>query len=296
MDVLFLILNYKTYNETILLTKELLSSTTILKYKILIVDNDSPNESFEIIKDAFKEEIRVEVVSSGENGGYAKGNNFGMRYAKKYSPKYVCIINNDVHFSFRTIESLCVWYEKLPNVAFIAPKQKLPNGEDVIFKMMDVPTLKKDINLYNPFSNKKHYYVENTTIEGVCRIGIIPGAFIFTSYSLFERLGFFDESTFLFCEERFIAKKAEIAGLCNYIILNETYLHNHSTTISSEASEKRQRKMIFDGRCLYHKKYSSHPVLAVLLLKIVFNYNEFVYSIARRINYLIKGKKSQIMV
>lgn len=290
MDVLFLILNYKTYNETINLVKELLSATTILKYKILVVDNYSPNESFQRIKETFVEEVRVEVVSSGENGGYAKGNNYGLRYAKKYEPKYVCIINNDVHFTLGTIEHLITWYEKLPHVAFISPKQKLPNGEDAIFKMMDVPSLMKDLALYNPFSKRRHYYVENTEIKGVNKIGIIPGAFIFTSYTLFERLGFFDELTFLFCEERFIAKKAEIAGLNNYIILGESYLHNHSTTISNEASEKRQRRLIREGRCLYYKKYSRHPFLSVAVIKMADLFYEIylkLFGVARKIKRMI---------
>lgn len=244
-----------------------------------------------MIKDAFPNESRVEIIESGENGGYAKGNNFGLRYAKKYDPKYVCIINNDVHFSFETVEHLINWYEKLPDVAFIAPKQKLPNGEDAVFKMMDVPTLKKDLILYNPFSKQKYYYVENTDIKGVNKIGIIPGAFIFAQYSLFERLGFFDESTFLFCEERFIAKKAELEGLNNYIILEETYLHNHSTTISSEASERRQRKLIREGRCLYYLKFSKRPFISVSVIRFVdFFYEVYLelYGLARKIKRMVK--------
>lgn len=281
MDVLFLILNYKTYNETINLAKELLSATTVLNYKILVVDNYSPNESFQRIKETFAGYERVDVISSGENGGYAKGNNYGLRYAKKYDPKYVCIINNDVHFTFETIEHLITWYEKLPCVAFIAPKQMLPNGKEAVFSTMVVPTLKTDFAWYNPFSHKKHLYTENSGIKGVHEIGIIPGAFIFTSYKTFEKLGFFDESTFLFCEERFIAKNAQLAGLKNYIILTETYLHDHSTTIKNEASEKRQRKLILEGRCLYYKKYSSHPVLAVAAISAAHYLNELYIGIIR---------------
>lgn len=286
MDVLFLILNYKTYNETILLTKELLSANTSLNYRVLIVDNCSPNDSYKKIKDSFVGVEKVEVVSSGENGGYAKGNNYGLRYAKKYLPKYVCIINNDVHFTMETITHLCEWYEKLPNVGFIAPRQILPNGEDAVFSSMEVPTLRTDVAWYNPFSHQKHYYVENTSIKGVNKIGIIPGAFIFTNYQKFEKLGFFNESTFLFCEERFIAKEAQLAGLKNYIILNETYLHDHSTTIKNEASEKRQRKMILEGRCIYYKKYSSHPTAAVLSLKLLYGINEtylWLFGIGRKV-------------
>ena len=290
MDVLFIILNYKTYKDTILISQELLSSQTTLDYMILIVDNKSPNESYEHLRNSFAGIERIEVISSGENGGYAKGNNFGLRYAKKYRPKYACIINNDVHFSMRTIENLCVWYEILTDAAFIAPKQMLPDGKEAVFSAMGVPTLRSDIACYNPFYHKKHLYTENTHIKHVHKIGIIPGAFIFTSYNRFEALGFFDESTFLFCEERFIAKKAQLAGLTNYIILDETYLHDHSTTIKDEVSEKRQRKMILEGRCLYHLKFSSHSFYAVAILKTLHYINELFVSIVHM------GKKIKHMV
>ena len=285
MKVLFLILNYKTYQETVKLTDELLANGIGDNY-ILIVDNASPNESYQQLQSRYERREGVEVILSPENGGYAKGNNYGLRYAAKYNPEYVCIINNDVHFTPETINHLCEWYEKLPNVAIIAPKQILPGGRDATFSSMDVPTLRSDLSWYNPFSSKRHSYTENTEIKGVNEVGIVPGAFLFTKYSIFKEMGFFDESTFLFCEERFTAKEAELAGLKNYIILSETYLHDHSVTIKNEASEKKQRKMILEGRLLYHKKYSKHPALACSILKVCYTFNELylsLYSIARKV-------------
>lgn len=279
MKVLFLILNYKTYEETINLTEKLCEEGLDDKF-VLIVDNASPNNSFELLEKQFGDRKNVEIIASPENGGFAKGNNFGLRYAKKYNPKYVCVINNDVMFSMATIDNLCKWYEKLPSPAFISPKQILPDGKEALFPNLDVPTIWTDLSQYT-FSNGYHRYTENTDIKGVHAIGIIPGAFTFTDYSQFEKLGFFDEDTFLFCEERFIAKKAQLAGLNNYIILDETYLHAHSVTIRNEASEKKQRKMILEGRCIYYRKYSKLPLLCIGLLKTAFNLKELYLSIAR---------------
>ncbi len=280
MKVVFIILNYKTYQDTINLTKKMYNDGLEDKC-VLVVDNASPNESYKALKEQLGELKNVEVIASKTNGGYAKGNNIGLRYAKKYNPKYMCIINNDVLFSMETIDHLCEWYEKIPSVAFIAPRQILPDGSEALFPNMDVPTFWTDLSQYNPFNKKIHYYEENCNIKGVNEIGIIPGAFIFANYNLFESLGFFDESTFLFCEERFIAKKAQLAGLKNYIILSETYLHNHSTTIKNEASIKKQRQMIHEGRCLYHKKYAKMPALSVGILNMAFALKELFIRIAK---------------
>jgi hypothetical protein len=248
------------------------------KYGLIIVDNASPNESWTELNSQLGAQPDVYLIQSNENGGFAKGNNLGLRFMAHCKPDYVCIINNDVHFSSVVIENLCKWYKILPHVAFVAPRQILPNGEEALFTSMEVPSLKTDLAWYCPFSRKKHQYTENTTIKGIHEIGIIPGAFIFTSYKTFETLGFFDESTFLFCEERFIAKNAQLAGLKNYIILTESYLHNHSTTIKNEASEKRQRKMILEGRLKYHKKYSPNPGFSVITLRTAYYINEVYMS------------------
>lgn len=266
MKVLFLILNYKTYQDTIRLTKELCSEGIQDKY-ILIVDNASPNNSYEEMKKELAARENVEVILSPENGGFAKGNNYGLKYAKKYNPEYVCIINNDIHFKIETIDRLCEWYEQLPNVCFISPLQLLPDGNPAIFGTLDVPTLRTDLRAYSPFLHKGNKYFENTDIKNVQHVGLIPGAFTFVKYSLFESLGFYDEETFLFCEERFIAFKSKRAGLKNYIILSETYIHEHSKTINSEASQKKQNQLILEGRCKYYLKYSKHPVFSVFTLK-----------------------------
>lgn len=288
MKVLFLILNYKTYKDTILLTEELKDGGLEDKF-VLIVDNFSPNEAYKELFNKYNSDKFVEVIQSPVNGGFAKGNNFGLRYAKKYHPVYVCIINNDVHFSIDMVDKLCEWYDKLPSPAFIAPIQKLPNGENAKFRNLSEPNILSDVKQLFPFSSNYYNYEENTPIKGVHEICMVPGAFTFVNYDLFENIGFFDEDTFLFCEERFAAYKAHRAGYKNYIILNDYYIHAHSTTINSEASQKKQRKLLLEGKCLYYKKYSDHKYLFVALLRIFFLisecYNQF-FCLLRKIKRL----------
>ncbi|WP_294633401.1 glycosyltransferase family 2 protein [uncultured Bacteroides sp.] len=283
IKVLFLILNYKSYLDTIRVTDELLEAKR-RDSKIIIVDNASPNESFQKISEAFSENDLVDVIQSRENGGYAKGNNYGLRYAKKYAPKYVCIINNDVHFSWDTVDALIEIYDKLDKPAVISPIQMLPDGKIASFPILKVPNFWYDIRLNSIlFRIKKHVYKQNTRFENVQRVGIIPGAFLFTKYEIMEQIGFFNESTFLFCEERFLGKVVKDAGLNNYIILNLAYLHEHSKTINSEASLKMQRAMMHEGRVKFIKKYGKYPTLQILLIDIVRIIHEFELMIVNRL-------------
>ena len=283
IKVLFLILNYKTYPDTIRVTNELLEAKRT-DLKIIIVDNASPNESFQKISDAFYGNDLVDVIQSLENGGYAKGNNYGLHYAKRYAPEYVCIINNDVHFSWDTVDALLKIYGKLDKPAIISPIQMLPSGKIASFPTLNIPDFWYDLRANSIlFRIKQHVYRQNTELKDVQKVGIIPGAFLFAKYEIIERIGFFDESTFLFCEERFLGKAVRNAGLNNYIILNLAYLHEHSKTINSEASLKRQRAMIHDGRIKFIKRYRKLPCLQILLINIVRIMHEFEIMIINRL-------------
>lgn len=271
MKTVFIILNYKTYNDTIKLTKELIAGGLDDRI-ILIVDNASPNNSFSILKEEFQEEAKVDIISSGYNGGYAKGNNYGLHYAKKYNPQYVCIINNDIHFDMRMIQRMEERYSLLENVAILSPVQYSLDGKPASFlDLRRIPSFWEDLKVISGLGKcPKHVYKPDYKYDDVQQVEIVPGAFLFISYPLFEQLGFFYDGTFLFCEERFTARNVKMHKLCSYILLNERYVHAHSVTISQEASMMFQQKMLLHGKVLYTRCYRNFSTIKILLMYMIF--------------------------
>ena len=282
--IAYIILNYKTFRDTEKVTNEILSFIGE-DDTIVIVDNCSPNESSTELHKIYDKHEQVFVIDAPENGGYAKGNNYGLRFIKKYEPRFVCVMNNDVHFTQNTIEQLCLMYDTLEKPAIISPIQVLPDGKSAKFIELKVPNLIYDLRMNTLFFKPRfHEYESNTKWPNVQKVGYLPGAMLFTDYSVFERIGFFDESTFLFCEERFMGKAVQEAGLNNYVILDLEYLHEHSKTIKNEASSKKQRQMINEGRLKYYERYFWFPSLAKLLLNLSFQFHELellILSIVR---------------
>lgn len=281
MKILFLILNYKTFNDTIKLANEILDENYD-DYKILIVDNASPNNSYEYLSNAFGSNDFVDVIYSPENGGYAKGNNYGLRHAKKYNAEYVCIINNDVHFSKDTIECLISIWGDLEKPAIISPVQMLRGNQVAIFRTLSIPSLTDDIMCYFPFVKRSPVikeYKEDKKGSNSMKVDYVPGAFLFTKFKIFEDLGFFDEDTFLFGEEKMLAKKIQLKGLNCYIITSLRYLHEHSKTINQEASSARQRTFLHHARLQYAKKYRNNPTLCTLILKIANLFNIIYFKL-----------------
>lgn len=132
-NVAIVLLNYNTYEYSI----ECLKSLFRQKYKnytILLVDNNSTNNSMKFICDFLdnskvdyvcideREEIKVNdynktiLIQANENNGYAAGNNIALKKAIKSNIfKYYWVINNDTIIKEDTLDKMvnCIKNDKL---------------------------------------------------------------------------------------------------------------------------------------------------------------------------------------
>jgi len=91
--VCIVILNWNG-GETTLNCLKSLRKTSYKNYKVIILDNGSSDKSPDKIAKKFKE---IDLVRLDENIGYTAGINYSWNYClKKYDPKYVVNMNNDI--------------------------------------------------------------------------------------------------------------------------------------------------------------------------------------------------------
>ncbi|HFI0272105.1 TPA: glycosyltransferase family 2 protein, partial [Streptococcus suis] len=68
-----------------------------INVKIIVVDNSSPNESFDVLQNEFKDNLNISVVKTPKNLGFANGNNYGYNVLKEYmDPDFVIFSNSDI--------------------------------------------------------------------------------------------------------------------------------------------------------------------------------------------------------
>lgn len=92
--IVAVILNYKTWDETI----ECVDSLLKLDYEnhqIVIVENGSDNDSYKRLFQKYSENKKVYLIKSDTNRGFARGNNLGIRFAKKLNADFIYIANSD---------------------------------------------------------------------------------------------------------------------------------------------------------------------------------------------------------
>ena len=135
------IVNYIKYEDTIAAIDSVLGSATNEDYRIIVVDNASPNDSFEelskhygmikitdsqknsngqehnvIYKRLFNDDDqkysaisfagKIALIKASENRGYCAGNNIGIRYAMdELGAEYIWILNPDTIVKPYTFEN-----------------------------------------------------------------------------------------------------------------------------------------------------------------------------------------------
>ncbi|WP_240730888.1 glycosyltransferase family 2 protein [Deinococcus sp. S9] len=89
------ILNWNGWQDTV----ECLNSLQGLSYpnfEIIVVDNASTNDSVKQIRKRFP---NIHVIESPDNGGFAKGNNLGIKAFMAAGVDYIWLLNNDTTVS-----------------------------------------------------------------------------------------------------------------------------------------------------------------------------------------------------
>lgn len=233
-NTVLIILNYKNYT----LTNRIIQNLNRLKFlgEIIVVDNNSPNESFEVLSKEYDEYEKIHVIKNIKNSGYAQGNNFGIQYALTniQNVKYIGIVNPDVvldeKFSF---ERLITKIENDEEIVGITPFQLL-NGEfsfkNVGWKLPNFWLLLITNLTFLRFLLKYNLYDNLETLPknlSTAYIDVMPGSFFIIKRDWFEKIGFFDEETFMYSEEIILSAKMKKENKRFAVSIDQYYLHDH---------------------------------------------------------------------
>lgn len=91
----FVVLHYLVDDETISTVNSILKN--VQEARVIIVDNASPNNSFEILCDYYQNNDKVTIIKNDRNAGYASGINLGYHHAKNLgNSDFIVAMNNDM--------------------------------------------------------------------------------------------------------------------------------------------------------------------------------------------------------
>lgn len=260
--IAIIVLNYNKYDDTIKCVRQLLASQNGIR--VVIVDNASTNDSYDVLVSGFKDEQVVSVIKNNTNAGYAAGNNFGFRYAIEKFPdlEYVGIMNPDTlvteHNMLQAMMDKASHYE---DVAVISPVLLTHGIYDIYRSYWDIPTYSEMIKRGFIKFRKRSQSPLKVLPDKCAYVDVVHGSMFIMKVEALLKINYLDEGTFLYGEENILALRLKQTGYREMIDLEHFFHHNHAKRgkptslkaflyVPNEALKSRE----YTCREYYHKK------------------------------------------
>ena len=232
-----------------------------VEQEIVVVDNCSRDDDRKAIETLCREQ-GCTFIANNENKGYNAGNNVGLRYATDKGYEFALIANPDMEF---------------PQTDYLATLvAQMQTDDDIVVCGSDIvtpqgvhqnPKKRGTDNLRDYFSwitdilgrskkrNDNPEWIEDPSVSKYCRC--LNGCCFLIRMNFVERVGFFDENTFLYGEEPILGSQVEESGEKMYYTANVFAVHAHLK--SKEGSSTFCNKHWEHSRLYYVKRYSKLP-------------------------------------
>ena len=233
MNIVYVILHYMAGQDTVECIESILNATEGTNYNtsIVVVDNGSTNDSYDLLQEKFNNNDKVILLQSKENLGFAKGNNIGFRYAKHdLKADFIVMLNNDTILSQTDFNEVLVKKYNEKQYAVLGPDivtadgyhQNPGNKQSWSLQELKKDRIKKRIRLMLTYvgldsslgnalaKNKTVYRIE--TLQEERENTILHGACMVFSKDYISRFDGLNDETFLYMEEDILKLYADNYG------------------------------------------------------------------------------------
>ena len=209
VDISIVIVNYNVAKYLKDSIKSILDSDISLNdIEIIVVDNASSDSSIiqlEKIIALNQNSSSIKIIQNKNNLGFSKSVNIGI---KKSNAKYICILNPDTYIEPNCLSGLRNYMNNNSEIDAITPK--ILNSDGSLQKSCKrsspgiLNSMYKIIGIDRVFPNSRHIgsfhmlYLDENEISPV---EVISGAFMFLRNSIVEKIGYFDERFYMYCED-----------------------------------------------------------------------------------------------
>lgn len=261
MDLSAIVVTYNSRDCVAACLRSLGRARGALAMETLVVDNASADGT---VAEARAADPAARVIETGDNLGYAKAVNRGIRES---SGEYVLVLNPDCDVAPGALSALHAWMRAHPRCAIAAPRIRNTDGT-VEFSARSFPThLAFLFNRYslatrlwpgNPWSRR--YLLSDWDHASDRAVDWVSGACMFVRRAAIEAVGGMDEAYFMFNEDVDWCHAMKRAGWSVDFVAAAEVTHHIGASkgrVSDRVILERHRGMLH-----YFRKY--HPVNPVL--------------------------------
>ncbi|GGO17185.1 hypothetical protein GCM10010116_34740 [Microbispora rosea subsp. aerata] len=238
-------------------------ATEHLDAEVIVVDNNSPDDTAEVARAAAP---WADVVVRDENGGFAEGCAAGARLAKG---RHLVFVNPDAELRPDTLERLLDCAERHPGAGIVGGRCVTESGEWDPRSWWGRPTpwslLCFATGLSTVFPGHPVFDPESPrTWTGEREVPIVTGALMLVSRAAWDETGGFDTRIFMYGEDADLCLRARAAGYRPMVTDRAVFVHPGGMSSSS----LRKLVLLFTGKATVVRRHFPRGLrtLGVLLL------------------------------
>lgn len=251
IDLGVVILNYNT-RDVLRECLGSLSYTRGIEFETIVVDNCSSDGSTDMLRREFP---AVRLIASPRNGGYAFGNNQGLRefLSRPEPPRALMLLNADTIVPLDALRGLMDFLDAHPQVGVVGPKLVLRDGSLDLACRRSFPTPQvsfyRMVGLSKLFPRSPRFGRYNLTYldeNQTAQVDSVVGACMLIRSEALRAAGLLDESFFMYGEDLDLALRIKRHGWQVYYYPRVQILH-----YKRESSKRSRRAQVEFYRAMY---------------------------------------------
>jgi GT2 family glycosyltransferase len=216
--------------------------------QIVVVDNDSQDDSTVAITNWFQD--AVIQIRSDRNLGFTGGANLGLAYALEHGAEWVFLLNNDTHVSPMIFTEFSRAAAETPHFDILAPIIFYHEQPERIWyfgdRLIDGTLLTRGI-----YRNQG----EPVDLPRIQAVDFVSGCGMLIHRVVLETIGMFDTSLFMYGEEVDFCWRARLHGFRFGTVRGAKMWHRVSTSADKIPVKKRYFKT--RNQCHFYNRYGS---------------------------------------
>lgn len=255
-DLTIIMVSYNTRDLTLAAIRTCLETTLETSYRLVVLDNASHDGSADAIEEAFGADPRVELIRSSENLGFAKANN---DVAEQCDTRFLLLLNPDTECHPEAVDNLMAFAAATPQAKIWGGRTVFPDGSlnpsSCWMRITPWSLLCWAVGLTAAFPRTSLFNPEalgSWQRDSVRPVDIVSGCFFLVERDLWNALGGFDLSYFMYGEEADLCLRAEKAGAAPMVTSEATIMH---IVGASAKGRPARRQMVLKARATLIRRH-----------------------------------------
>lgn len=246
--VYIILLNWNGWRDTIDCLNSIKKSD-YQNYQIIVVDNGSTDDSVLQLR-LF--DPNLIILESGNNLGFAGGNNIGIRYALQNNADYIWLLNNDTIVDSSALSAM---------VKVALSDTRIGAVGSVLYYMDDPYKVQAwGGGWVNMWLGIARHYLSPVAVE---KIDYITGASLFLNCKALNDVGFLDDNYFMYWEDTDFGFRLRKSGWKLSVAAEAKVFHKESASLGNINPIK--DKYLNSSAVRFFNKHAPIPIIPIVI-------------------------------